>query len=194
MDRSVPGWLRMVFAAAGMMPALAFAHAGDAGGFGHGVWHPFSGLDHVCAMVAVGLWAAQMGGRALWAVPLTFVGVMLMGGVLGMSGIGLPFVEYGIAASVLMLGVLIAAAIRLPLWLGSAMVGVFALFHGFAHGVEMPGSAGALTYAFGFMLATAVLHMVGLFFGSGIQRLAGKRVIPAAGAGIALFGIYLAVV
>lgn len=194
MNRSVAGWLRTIVVVAGMMPAFAYAHAGDAGGFGHGIWHPFSGLDHVCAMVAVGLWAAQMGGRSLWVVPLTFVGVMLMGGVLGMSGIGLPFAEYGIVASVLLLGVLIAAAIRLPLWLSSGMVGVFALFHGYAHGIEMPGSASALAYAFGFMLATAALHMSGLFFGSGMQRLAGKQAIPAAGAGIALFGVYLAVV
>lgn len=195
MSRSVSGWLRLSVAATALLPAFAYAHvgAGQVGGIGHGMSHPFLGLDHVCAMVAVGLWAAQMGGRALWAVPLTFVSVMVTGGALGMLGIGLPFVEQGIILSVLMLGVLIAAAVRLPLWLSSCMVGVFALFHGHAHGAEMPGSATAMTYAFGFMLSTAALHLAGISFASGMQRFADKRAMTIAGAGIALSGVYLAV-
>ena len=193
MSRSVPGWLKLIIVVAGLMPALAYAHVGEAGGFGHGVLHPFSGLDHLCAMVAVGLWAAQMGGRSLWVVPLTFVSAMVVGGALGISGVGLPFIEQGIILSVLMLGVLIAAAIRLPLGLSSGMVGLFALFHGYAHGAEMPVSAIAMDYAFGFVMATAALHMIGIFCGAGMQRLLNKRAIPVAGAGIALFGVHLAV-
>jgi urease accessory protein len=195
MSKPVSGWLRLSVAATALLPAFAYAHVGvgQVGGFGHGISHPFLGLDHVCAMVAVGLWAAQMGGRSMWAVPLTFVSVMVMGGALGMLGIGLPFVEHGIILSVLMLGVLVAAAIRLPLWLSSCMVGIFALFHGYAHGAEMPESATAMTYAFGFMLSTATLHVIGILFGSGMQRFANERAITAAGAGIALSGVYLAV-
>ena len=121
------------------------------------VAHPVGGLDHICAMLAVGLWAAQTGGRSVWAVPLTFVSVMVLGGMLGMMGIGLPFAEQGIVLSVLILGVLIAASIRLPLWVSSSMVGLFALFHGHAHGTEMPESAFAMIYALGFILSTASL-------------------------------------
>ena len=182
-------------AAAALLPTFAYAHAGtgDAGGFLHGVMHPAFGLDHVCAMVAVGLWAAQMEGRAVWAVPLTFVGVMALGGMLGMSGVALPFAEQGIVLSVLMLGVLIAAAIRLPLGLSSVMVGLFALCHGHAHGVEMPGSISVMAYATGFLLSTALLHCMGILFGLGMQRLTQKRLVPVAGASIALCGVYLAV-
>lgn len=157
----------------------------------HGLAHPASGPDHVCAMLAVGLWAAQMGGRAVWAVPLTFVGVMSLGGVLPMLKVGLPFVEQGIVLSVLMLGVLIAASIRLPLRLGGGMVALFALWHGHAHGAEMPESASAIAYALGFMLATASLHVAGIAFGLGMQRLARERVVHIAGVGIALCGVYL---
>jgi urease accessory protein len=144
-------------------------------------------------MVAVGLWAAQMGGRAMWAVPLTFVGVMALGGVSGMAGVLLPFAEQGIVLSVLMLGVLIAAAIRFPLAASGVVVGLFALCHGHAHGAEMPGSISAMAYASGFLLSTALLHCVGMLFGLGLQRAAEKRLVPAAGAGIALCGVYLAV-
>ena len=160
----------------------------------HGLAHPLGGLDHLCAMLAVGLWAAQTGGRALWAVPLTFVGVMTLGGMLPLLDIGLPFVEPGIVLSVLLLGVLIAAAVRLPLWLGSSMVGLFALWHGHAHGAEMPENASGIGYALGFMLATASLHLAGIGFGLGMQRLARERLVRFAGAGIALCGVYLVTV
>jgi len=183
------------FIAAGLLlPSFAYAHAGagETGGFMYGLMHPASGLDHVCAMLAVGLWAAQTGGRSVWAVPLTFVGVMALGGALPMLGIGLPFVEQGIVLSVLLLGVLIAAAVRLPLWLSSGMVGLFALWHGHAHGTEMP-ALGSVEYVLGFLLATALLHAIGIAFGLGVQRLAHERVIHTAGAGIALCGVYLAV-
>ena len=187
--------LRLSVAALMFLPSFAYAHVGvgDASGFMYGLTHPTSGLDHVCAMLAVGLWAAQMGGRSVWAVPLTFVGVMALGGALPMLGISLPFVEPGIVLSVLLLGVLIAASVRLPLLLSSSMVGLFALWHGHAHGAEMPELASGIGYALGFMLATALLHAIGIVSGLGLQRWARERAIHAAGAGIALCGAYLAV-
>ncbi len=192
--------MRSFVAALMLLPSFSYAHVGvghmgigDPGGFLHGLTHPTGGLDHICAMLAVGLWAAQMGGRSMWAVPLTFVGVMALGGALPMLGVNLPFVEQGIVLSVLLLGVLIAASVRLPLWLSSGMVGLFALWHGHAHGAEMPELASGIGYALGFMLATASLHAIGIAFGLGMQRLARERVIHAAGAGIALCGVYLAV-
>ena len=187
-----------------LLPSFACAHTGvgEAGGFLHGLAHPAGGLDHVCAMLAVGLWAAQTGGRSVWAVPLAFVGVMALGGALPGLGISLPFVEQGIALSALLLGVLIAAAVRLPLMLSGSMVGLFALWHGHAHGTEMPAAASGIGYALGFVLATAVLHVIGIAFGLGMQRLSAQgkaegtreHVIRATGAGIALYGMYLSAV
>lgn len=176
-----------------LLPTLAYAHVGvgETSGFVHGLTHPAGGLDHVCAMLAVGLWAAQTGGRAVWVVPLAFVGAMALGGTLPALGIGLQFVEQGIALSVLLLGVLIAAAVRLPLWLGSSMAGLFALWHGYAHGTEMPVLADGAGYALGFLLATASLHVTGIAFGLGMRRLARERVIRAVGASTALCGVYL---
>ncbi|MEO6054363.1 MAG: HupE/UreJ family protein, partial [Chthoniobacterales bacterium] len=138
-----------------LVPSLVHAHVGvgATNGFEHGFTHPLTGLDHICAMLAVGLWAAQMGGRAIWAVPLTFVSVMAVGGMLGMSGIALPFTEQGIILSVLTLGVLIAASARLPLVASMIIVGLFAIFHGHAHGAEMPETASGVLYAGGFILA-----------------------------------------
>jgi urease accessory protein len=187
--------LRLSVAALIFLPSFAYAHtgAGEANGFLYGFMHPASGLDHICAMLAVGIWAAQMGGRSVWVVPLTFVGVMALGGALPMLDIGLPFVEQGIVLSVLLLGVLIAASIRLPLWLSSGMVGLFALWHGHAHGAEMPALASGVGYALGFMLATALLHVAGIAFGLSMQRLSRERMVHATGAGIALCGMYLAV-
>lgn len=188
--------MRLPVAALALLPSLAYAHvgAGETSGFLHGLTHPTSGLDHVCAMLAVGLWAAQMGGRSIWAVPLTFSSVMALGGALPLLGISLPFVEQGIVLSVLLLGVLIAASVRLPLWLSGGMVGLFALWHGHAHGAEMPVLASGIGYALGFMLATVLLHAIGIAFGLGMQRRARERVIRAAGAGIALCGVYLSAV
>ena len=187
--------LRLFAVAAVLLPSFAYAHVGvgETSGFLHGLTHPASGLDHACAMLAVGLWAAQMGGRSLWAVPLTFVGVMALGGILAMSGIGLLFVEQGILLSVLLLGVLIAASIRLPLWLGCGMTGMFALWHGYAHVAEMPQPASWVGYAMGFMLMTALLHIAGIAFGFWVQRRFRERLVHAAGACIALIGVYLAV-
>ena len=151
---------------------VAEAHTGIglSMGFSHGFGHPFSGLDHILAMVAVGFFAARLGGRAMWLVPCAFVGMMAVGGVLGIGGIDLPFVELGIAASVIVLGAAVALQFNLPTVAAMALVGFFAIFHGHAHGAEMPSAASGLTYALGFMLATAVLHAIGIGSGLGIGR------------------------
>jgi len=178
-----------------LVPGIAHAHAGTgvAGSWAHGLLHPLAGLDHLCAMVAVGLWAVQTGGRALWLLPLTFVGVMALGSLLGM--VALPpvaGVETGILMSLLVPGVLIAAAIRLPLAASLALVASFALFHGYAHGAEMPPDASGLRYALGFMLTTAALHLSGIGMARWLDGTAHR--MRLAGAAIAAFGgvFYLA--
>ena len=160
------------------LPALAQAHPGLPGhthGFANGLAHPLTGLDHICAMIAVGLWAAQRGGRALWAVPLAFVSVMVLGGILGMACGALPF----------------AASVRLPLLMSVFIVGVFALFHGFAHGAEMPATASGLAYGTGFILATAGLHLTGIGTGLAARQWGSMQTIRYAGGAIAACGIYL---
>ena len=177
-----------------LLPTLAQAHPGIPGhthGFANGLAHPLTGLDHLCAMVAVGLWAAQRGGRALWLVPSVFVSVMVLGGALGMAAVPIPFVEPGIVASVLVLGVLIAAAVRLPLAVSLLVVGVFAVFHGYAHGAEMPATASGLAYGLGFAAATASLHLVGIGLGLLAQRFGSARLVRYAGGAIAACGVCL---
>lgn len=183
----------LFLAAALIFPSFAQAHVGigQAGGFSHGFGHPLGGLDHICAMVAVGLWAAQMGGRAVWAIPLTFVSVMALGGFLGMMHVEIPWIETGIVLSVLILGVFIAAALRLPLYASVLLVGLFAIFHGHAHGAEMPETASGLTYAAGFILATALLHTIGISLGIGIQKISRPLIVRLAGVGLVLCGAYL---
>lgn len=178
-----------------MFPGLAFAHTGvgQTTGFLHGFGHPMGGTDHMLAMVAVGLWAAQIGGRALWGVPCAFVGVMVLGGVLGIAGFPVPFVEEGILVSILVLGILTAGAFKLPLFYSSLIVGLFAIFHGHAHGVEMPESFGAASYAIGFALATAMLHLLGIGLGMLLQKTNLQTVSRFVGGAIALSGIYLAI-
>lgn len=156
-----------------------------------GVEHPFSGLDHILAMVAVGLWAAQLGGRALWSVPLTFVLTMAAGGALGFLGVPLPMVELGIAGSVVALGVLVALASRLPLAVSMSLVGLFALFHGYAHGTEMAAESSALWYGLGFMLATATLHAIGIGMALAAGRGVPARLVRVGGAAIAASGMLL---
>jgi urease accessory protein len=175
------------------VPSLAHAHVGigETSGFLHGVSHPLTGIDHLCAMIAVGIWAAQTGGRAIWAVPLAFVSIMLLGGALGMAGVHFSFAETGVAISVLMLGVLIAAAVRLSLPASILIVGLFALCHGHAHGAEMPATASALGYAGGFALTTTLLHVTGISLGVGIEKIASARFVRFAGGAIAAFGIVL---
>ena len=177
------------------IPGAALAHPGhDAGGFAHGLVHPLGGLDHVLTMVAVGLYAALLGGRALWLVPATFVGVMAIGGALGAAGYPLPYVETGIALSVIVLGLAVALRVSLPTLGAMALAGLFAIFHGHTHGAEMPLGVSGVTYAAGFMLATALLHGAGIAIGLVAGRLAehvGWRVAQAAGGAMALAGIAL---
>ena len=176
-----------------LAPVLAHAHPGHGvSGFAAGVSHPVHGLDHILAMVAVGLWAAQLGGRAKWLVPASFVSVMAIGGALGMAGVAMPFAEQGIFASVLILGVLIAAAVRLPLAASMGIVGLFALCHGQAHGLEMPGNAAGLAYGAGFVIATALLHATGIGCGLTIQRLAATHWLRATGVAICVASAFLA--
>ena len=182
--------LAAVFA---LMPMLAQAHIlpGEPNGFASGFNHPLHGLDHILAMVAVGLWAAQLGGRARWLVPASFVSLMIVGGALGMAGIHLPMVEAGIVVSVLVLGIFIATAARLPMAASMVVVGLFALFHGHSHGTEIPAAASGLSYALGFVLATAALHGCGVGLGMLAQKQAAAPAIRFAGAAIALTGICL---
>lgn len=178
------------------LPTLAYAHVGvgPTSGWLAGLAHPITGLDHLAAMIGVGLWAAQRGGRALWLVPLTFVLVMSLGGLLGTAGIAMPFVEPGIVASVLILGVLIAAAVRLPLVASVLIVGLFALFHGHAHGAEMPETAAGVAYGLGFLFTTACLHLAGVRIGLTAGTFGSTRMVRYAGGAIALFGVYLCLV
>lgn len=175
--------------AAGLFVPMAAAHnlGAHGAGFASGVAHPLAGLDHILAMIAVGLWSAQLGGRAYWSVPLAFVGMMVVGTVFAMAGLTLPAVESGIAASVLILGLVIAFSVRLSTPLGMLLVGVFALFHGHAHGTELPQAASAALYGLGMLLATIGLHATGLGAGILFQRTAvllriGGAMIAAAGA------------
>lgn len=177
------------------LPISAFAHTGvgQTSGFIAGFSHPLGGVDHLLAMIAVGLWAAQMGGRAVLIVPGAFVSMMIVGGVLGMSGIHVPYIEEGILVSVFVLGILIAGAFRLPLVISGILVGVFAVFHGHAHGAEIPIAIGAVSYSASFALATALLHAVGILAGIGLRKLNIEKITRFAGCAIALGGIYLAV-
>ncbi|PWC58025.1 urease accessory protein [Azospirillum sp. TSH7] len=173
-----------------VLPAVADAHTvgvHDAG-FTHGFLHPVGGWDHLLAMVAVGLWAAQRGGAALWALPAAFVTAMIGGGLLGMAGIALPAVELGIAGSVIALGALIAAQSRLSLHLSMAVVAMFAVFHGHAHGAEMPEAAQPLLYGLGFALATALLHGAGV-----AAALSLRGIARGTGAALALRGLGAAI-
>lgn len=176
-----------------LFPAIALAHtaAGDSGGLLHGWAHPFSGLDHLCAMIAVGLWAAQLGGRAIWLVPLSFVGMMTLASLAGMSHLPLPFIESGIVLSLLVMGVLIAAAVRLPLLASSVLVGTFALCHGYAHGAETPADVSGMSYAIGFILATSLLHVLGIASASLFSRLGRGDWVRYAGGLVTLSGSYL---
>ena len=161
--------------------------------FATGLGHPLTGLDHVLAMVAVGLWAAQSGGRALWLVPLTFVLTMAAGGALGFMGIQLPMVESGIAGSVLILGILVALASRLSLAASTALVGLFAIFHGYAHGAEMAVESSALWFSLGFMLATAIVHGAGIGIALVARQGMTARLVRAGGVAIAAGGVLLLV-
>ncbi len=177
-------------------PALAHTGAGPVSGATAGFGHPLGGLDHLLAMVAVGMLGAQLGGRALWAVPGAFVAAMVVGGVLGMAGVALPFVETGIVGSVIVLGLVIAWGKQVTMAPAMALAAVFALFHGHAHGTEMPAVAAGLEYAAGFVAATALLHALGVGIGLATS-LAGEKLAPVSlrfgGGAIAAAGVALVV-
>ena len=158
-----------------------------------GFKHPWTGFDHMLAMIAVGLWAGLNGGRALWVWPAAFVGLMVLGGVLGMAGVPLPLVEPGILASVVVLGLLVLTSVRVPVALGAALVACFALLHGHAHGAELPAASAAVTYAIGFALATALLHAIGLSVASIAAGERGRLAVRGAGALVAVAGAALAI-
>ena len=178
-------------------PTIAFAHpgVGQVHDLAHGFAHPLTGLDHVIAMLAVGVFAAQLGGRALWLVPAAFTTVMAATGIAGMLGVTIPYVETGIALSVVVLGAVIAFAVRVPVALAMAIVGLFAIFHGHEHGTEMPESASGILFGLGFVTATAILHAIGIRFGMLIGRAAGGREIAqlAGGAAVVVGVVFLVV-
>ncbi|MCO5065335.1 MAG: HupE/UreJ family protein [Rhizobiaceae bacterium] len=179
----------LLFALTLSTPAFAHLNPAEHGSFAAGFSHPLFGLDHILAMVGVGLWASLLGGRAIWLVPTAFVCTMMIGFAASFTSIGLPFVEPTIAASVVVLGLLAMVALQVPTVAGMAMVGFFAFFHGYAHGGEL-GEAGALPFMIGFAIATAVLHAAGVGFGLLMGR-GGRMATRIAGALTALGGLWL---
>ena len=173
-----------------VLPVHAHVERGQAAGFLTGLSHPISGWDHVLAMVAVGLWGAQLGSPAIWMLPVTFPMVMAFGGMLGLIGMPLPGVEVGIAVSALALGIMILGEIRPPLAFAAVLVGFFAVFHGHAHGTELPAGQSGLLYSMGFVIATGCLHAIGITIGLIYRWSAGKIALRAAGGLVALAGCY----
>jgi len=172
----------LLVALAVLVPTAAFAHPGHGPEIGliAGFLHPMSGIDHILCMVAVGVFAAVLGGRALWLVPLSFVGMMAVGFLLGANGVTLPFVELAIGLSSVVIGAVAAWGKPMPVSAAMALVGAFAIFHGHAHGAEMPANAGGLQFALGFMTATALLHVAGIAGAVGVAKLAGRYGRPLA--------------
>ena len=174
-----------------MTPETVLAHTGEGitGGLMSGFMHPLAGLDHVSAMVAVGILGAFLGRPAIWVLPVVFPLVMAFGGVLGLLGIPIPYIEVGIAASSLVLGSMILFQLKPQLWITATIVAAFAIFHGHAHGTELPKAASALAYSVGFVVSTGLLHLAGIGFGELIRWPTGKTIARAAGGIIALVGI-----
>jgi urease accessory protein len=198
LSRVLPALALVAVAAALAAAAASPAHAhvegaGAVGGFASGFAHPLLGLDHVVAMVAVGLWGAFLGAPALWLLPVVFPLVMAAGGALGVLGVPLPAVEVGIALSAVVLGALVAFGARLPLWVAAVIVGAFAVFHGHAHGTELPEAASPVTYAAGFVIATGLLHLCGIGLGLLLRWPAGRLAVRAGGGAIALAGLFFLV-
>jgi urease accessory protein len=180
-------WVILPFLLAG---APALAHSGSVGaGFAGGLSHPLFGIDHVVAMVAVGLWGAFLGAPAMYVLPVVFPLVMAAGGVLGIVGVPLPGVEIGIAVSAAVLGMMVALAARPSLWVAAVMVGTFAIFHGHAHGAELPPGADAAAFSAGFVIATGALHLAGIAFGLLARWPAGRLAVRTAGGAIAIAGL-----
>jgi len=190
-ERIAARWISVLVATL-MWGQSAFAHVtkGEAGGFVTGFRHPLSGMDHVLAMVAVGLWGAQLGAPALWLLPVAFPIVMAFGGMLGLMGVPLPGVEYGIAVSAILLGAVVMFNVRPPLIVAAILVGVFAIFHGHAHGTELPPGQSGLLYSIGFVMATGCLHALGIGIGTVHRWGWGQKVLRVAGAFVALGGFF----
>jgi urease accessory protein len=174
-----------------LWPISTWAHveSGKAGGFLSGVAHPVSGLDHVLAMISVGLWGAQLGAPAVWMLPVAFPMMMALGGMMGLMGLGLPGVEVGIAISAIALGTMVLMEARPPLWLAAGIVGFFAIFHGHAHGTELPENANGLLYSIGFVIATGSLHACGIAIGLIHRWPAGRIAMRFGGATVTVAGV-----
>ncbi len=188
-NRDLPALGIAVLLVAYASAAGAHEGAGITGGFISGFLHPVLGWDHVAAMVAVGLWGAFLGSPAIWILPVVFPLVMAFGGALGVMNFPIPAVETGIAASAVVLGAMVAFAVRPPIWFAAVIVGAFAIFHGHAHGTELPNAANPLAYSFGFVLSTGLLHLSGIAFGLLVRWPAGKVAVQAGGGLIALAGV-----
>ena len=171
-------------------PAFAHEQAGVPGGLASGFLHPLTGVDHLVAMVAVGIWGAQLGAPAIWVLPITFPLVMAFGGVLGVLGVPLPVPEIMIALSAIVLGSAVAANLRLPFVAAAGVVAVFAIFHGHAHGAELPRSANPMAYGVGFVVSTGLLHLLGITIGTMMRWPAGARLIRGIGGAIAAVGLF----
>lgn len=182
--------LAAVLALLPLGPALAHTGVGSVSGLASGFMHPISGLDHLVAMLAVGLWSAQLGGRALWVLPITFPLVMAVGGLIGMGGAELPFTEIMIALSGLGLGLAVALEAKPPLWIAALLTGIFAIFHGYAHGKELPEAADPILYGAGFLAATLLLHLCGIALGILTRSPAGAWAIRAGGVAIGCAGAF----
>ncbi|MDQ3080489.1 MAG: HupE/UreJ family protein [Pseudomonadota bacterium] len=186
------GFMTVALAAATLVATPAYAHDGTglAGGFAAGLLHPLAGLDHMLAMISVGLWGAFLGRPLVYALPMLFPAAMAAGGALGMAAVGFPPVELGIAISVVTLGAMILFAVRAPVFVACAIVGIFALFHGYAHGAELPSAADPVGYSAGFVLSTGLLHLLGITAGLLRSTSAGTIALRAAGGAIALTGAW----
>lgn len=175
-----------------LFPMEAFAHEGDVGGFQAGITHPVLGFDHLLAMVSVGIISTQIGGKSIWTVPLTFVSFMVIGGILGMIDIGLFAIELGIALSVIVLGITIATNAKIPSMMIYGFVAMFGIFHGYAHGLEIPELATSWTYIVGFVIGTTALHIVGVTIGHFSEKVTnGEALLRHAGSMIAGMGVYI---
>jgi urease accessory protein len=171
--------------------ALAHTQGAVGGGVLTGFLHPMKGPDHMLAMLAVGMWGAQLGSPCIWALPIAFPMIMALGGVLGILGLQIPVVEPVIAASVIVLGSLIALAARPPVFVATAVVGIFAIFHGYAHGAELPEGVGSLAYSLGFVVSTGLLHLTGILIGFVTKLPRGEKLLRTAGGLIGAAGLYL---
>jgi urease accessory protein len=182
--------LAILFSLGWVQVTRAHIESGQAAGFVTGLQHPWSGLDHILAMIAVGLWGAQLGNPAIWLLPIAFPMMMAMGAMMGLMGIPVPGVEIGIALSAIVLGTMILAEVRPKLAVALAIVGVFAIFHGHAHGTELPPGQSGLLYSMGFVIATGCLHAVGIALGLVKDLPAGNLALRCAGSFIAAMGVF----